>query len=257
MDGTWKGSNLSGFLLSDDGSGDGSYMNWGGGEGYEEITIKQFIKNTMKKYTIDDLLDKKLNIAVHLKSIGEFNKIKQYCRSICYYDETFTFYLTSRPGRKSDPYDSCYINICFEDIDFNDEIIGYKLNDLGKTIDKDVLDSLSGGNWWKEYADNNLKSLGYNFIKSKAGQGINALYLKAGVLDIWFEPVYKTTEKIKIGIYEVKFREGGITVGCGSYTISEIEQVREVLMMDNVSKIEFAGIVITLNQIIQILNRLK
>lgn len=79
------------------------------------------------------------------------------------------------------------------------EIIGYK---LVKPEFRDAVKAIVGEVWFNEYWDNNLKSRGVHFTRS------NILYTEyslavenklyhAGVLDLWFEPVYE--EKFKVG----------------------------------------------------------
>lgn len=88
------------------------------------------------------------------------------------------------------------------------EIIGYKLKEdckqyeeaVKKLADKHVL------NWWDNNAQNNLNKDKYNFASGdlKNPKHLCSILNNAGVLDLWFEPIYKEEEKI-LYFGEVKF----------------------------------------------------
>lgn len=71
------------------------------------------------------------------------------------------------------------------------EIIGYKLKNQNlKMAVRAILNNNNG--WFDENFDKNLIENGWNFTKSRGYYGwVEKDLEEAGVLDLWFEPVYK------------------------------------------------------------------
>lgn len=80
-------------------------------------------------------------------------------------------------------------------------ITGWKLKDESKQYEKAVASIL--GWWWEENSAYNLKRYGWHFSTCEDSDSCEQLLKKAGVLEQWFEPIYKQ-EKItsyKVGDY--------------------------------------------------------
>jgi hypothetical protein len=76
------------------------------------------------------------------------------------------------------------------------KIIGYKLKPKYQKYAK-VCDELTKG-WWTKNAENNFNKSGYHFAPELfTGMGIESNFKKAGVFEMWFEPV---TEKINLKV---------------------------------------------------------
>lgn len=87
-------------------------------------------------------------------------------------------------------------------------LIGYKLKPEYKKYTK-ICDELTKG-WWLKYADNNLENHKYHFACEKIeNYGIEAIFRKAGVLHLWFEPV-ESEIKFEVGDWVVWTLSGHI-----------------------------------------------
>lgn len=76
----------------------------------------------------------------------------------------------------------------------NKELIGYKF--VKPEYNEAVLSILNtySHDWWKENAENNFKEKGYHFYHIQIENSVTSILKKAGVLNLWFEPVYKEIE---------------------------------------------------------------
>jgi hypothetical protein len=74
-----------------------------------------------------------------------------------------------------------------------EKIYGYKLiKPQYHSAVKEILNAEDAEMWFNACFDSNLRQLGCNF-KTSVGEGaIEQILRKAGVLDLWFEPVYET-----------------------------------------------------------------
>lgn len=101
-----------------------------------------------------------------------------------------------RPGYSLQDYSTAYHNqehfssktITFED--FMEKIIGYKLI---KPEYEEAVKAMISFNWWDLCAKNNLSRHGWHF---STGSIIEKIMRDAGVLDLWFEPVYEKNFKV-------------------------------------------------------------
>lgn len=80
------------------------------------------------------------------------------------------------------------------------KIIGYKL------VKKEYLEAVKvmvSDSWTWNYAEENILKSGWHFAApDREGEGIASIFRKAGVLDLWFEPVY-----------EIEYKEVKVSVG--------------------------------------------
>lgn len=88
------------------------------------------------------------------------------------------------------------------------KILGYKLKDEAKQYIpaiKNILDSssLNGSRWWNENAEDNIFKYGYTFAIAPyfKNRNIYSTIKDAGILDVWFEPVYEEKFTYKQGDY--------------------------------------------------------
>ena len=72
---------------------------------------------------------------------------------------------------------------------------------------------------------------------------------KAGVLDLWFTPVYEEDKVRKIGKYDVVFNTPNIKVGCTWYNKESLTKAKEVLEQPNVQAIKCDGHDLTLTDV--------
>lgn len=79
-----------------------------------------------------------------------------------------------------------------------EEIEGYKIKDI-KYVNatKALLEDSKNNNWWETHAANNLNERGWNFAEGNNDFAIAQILREAGVLDLWFEKVYK--QQFKVG----------------------------------------------------------
>lgn len=101
----------------------------------------------------------------------------------------------------------------------NKKIVGYKL--IKPEYKESVRSIINDSCWWPNF-DANLERYGFNFGNTE-GEFIpenNSIYkpLKnAGVLNLWFEPVYKSRPpQIEINGYKGKFFDTHVIFGCAS-----------------------------------------
>lgn len=72
------------------------------------------------------------------------------------------------------------------------EIIGYKLKNQNLKMAVRAILNNDNDRWFDENFDKNLRENGWNFTKSSSDYGgVGKDLEEAGVLDLWFEPVYK------------------------------------------------------------------
>lgn len=83
-------------------------------------------------------------------------------------------------------------------------IIGYILKEEFKHITGALEKIIHGWSWYK-HADNNLEGSGYHFAisNSDSEKGVETQLRKYGVLDLWFNPVYKKEKHLVTGDYAV------------------------------------------------------
>lgn len=73
------------------------------------------------------------------------------------------------------------------------EIIGYKLKKdyLNNINVKNALDAIFGEKWWTTNSKENFDTNGWHFKVNNPNEGCTGKAKSAGVLDLWFEPVYE------------------------------------------------------------------
>lgn len=196
----------------------------------EEITFEQFKKYVLKQdnmFTIEDLKKEKngkwwvvriTNKENHAKLKAIFPKMYEFVNSIFYY-----LVATNNAGSSCDKTDypsTNYNVINFEDIDFREEkkIIGYKLVK-------------------PEYAQAARAIMTFNPNKSIGSSSDFAKAFKeAGVLDLWFEPVYEPEkpkeELISIGSFNLKVTKEGIFHKYENIT-SYVNHINNFFKLDN------------------------
>lgn len=87
------------------------------------------------------------------------------------------------------------------------KIAGYKLT---KTEYLDAVKTITTNVWWNEHADSNLTVDGWHFSESNSKDSLAGKFRKAGVLDLWFEPVYEAEFKIGDVIYVTKILDNDV-----------------------------------------------
>lgn len=103
-------------------------------------------------------------------------------------------------------------------------IIGYKLSKRKYQKAAEDIATVS--------LDNELGAAGYNFAK---GSPVHTLIKEAGVLDLWFEPVYQSHEmKLHLGTPSVSItiRKGSITAKKEAFDYNVILQIQEKMKMN-------------------------
>jgi len=113
----------------------------------------------------------------------------------------------------------------------NKKIIGYKL--IKPEYEAAVIKILNN-DWWSMHANNNLKSIGYNFASFEKGNkyAIGAILETAGVLDIWFTPVFELGKPKKV---VVELSNGKSVTVKKEYVLAEskridIEHIKNLLI---------------------------
>ncbi len=173
---------------------------------HTEITFEQFKKYVLKqeeevmKYTLDELVGNE-SVVVYIDSEEEWNKLKEtgkfnmckYYGKHCYSLATAT-YSSASTKTSADGYKNVKI-ITINQIKFNEtmnkEIIGYKLK-------KDCQQYLEAAEKIASILPGRKESLERYLEKSQWGVFKENLE-KAGVLNLWFEPIYKERPKYKVG----------------------------------------------------------
>ncbi len=125
-----------------------------------------------------------------------------------------------------------------QSISIEKEVVGYKLKE--EFIDYiDAVQGIAGREWWKLYAIQNFAYKGYHFGKSNNSledNSIDSAFKKAGVLDIWFDKVYKQEDKkndVKILSFRNNYDTTGICYrqddGTFKYPDSDVNQTKWTL----------------------------
>ena len=173
---------------------------------HTEITFEQFKKYVLKqeeevmKYTLDELVGDK-SVVVYIDSEEEWNKLKKtgkfnmckYYGKHCYSLATATYSSASTKTSAGD-YKNVKI-ITINQIKFNEtmdkEIIGYKLK-------KDYQQYLKAAEIIANFMPDGTTPL-EGFLKKPQWGLFKKNLEKAGVLDLWFEPIYEEEYKYKVG----------------------------------------------------------
>lgn len=116
----------------------------------------------------------------------------------------------------------------------NKEIVGYKLIKSEYEEAAKIIANEYTNDWWNLNAYRNLKNYGWMFKKGDIDLSLKNVYRKAGVLDLWFEPVYKTSiPDITINGYKADISDWGVKFGCQSYSKEFIITLSECLEVNN------------------------
>lgn len=78
------------------------------------------------------------------------------------------------------------------------------------------------------------------------GSGHADFFQKAGVLDIWFTPIYEEDRIKKLGKYDVSMDGAFVKVGCTTYSKDALWGAKQVLEAPNVQAIKCDGLDLTL-----------
>ena len=81
-------------------------------------------------------------------------------------------------------------------------------------------------------------------------------YKAAGVLDVWFTPIYED-DKVEIGSYEAKKDGFNVAVGCQTYAKDTLLVIQSLLKRDIKHEVKVYGINITLEHINKLLDLLN
>lgn len=179
---------------------------------YIEITFEQFKQyvlketNEMKKYSINDLKSNS-KLIVFIESEEQFDKLVEYCgKFIPYYYGPYCYsiiresYASDSTSTNVGAYDSDSIIVKFNEIDFMEKkIIGYRLTK--KEMYKVASYILHGNSAGSGYLDDVMPVNRVDELR------------EAGVLDLWFEPVYEE-ESFKAGDYVVVENSDNLQIGC-------------------------------------------
>lgn len=167
-----------------------------------------------KTYNFEPLKDKKWAIILTSSNKDQIKKMsigKEYNYDAFNYGKYYHFIGKERfrskdgqPGSADEKLNPEFQLLTLEQLKSMIEptIIGWKLKEEALKYAKAAA-SIIGNGWWSENADNNLKGSGWNFGACEDSNSCEQLLKKAGVLEQWFEPVYKQ-EKItsyKVGDY--------------------------------------------------------
>lgn len=177
-------------------------------------------KTIMKKYTIKEFTEGKK--AVKIENEEQWNKLnKVHKLTIKFYNSNLYTNQNTYNGGRQFYIDCGYETLEFSQLDFEDEfVVGFKLKNV-KYLEatKELIKSLGGklgdDGWWDENAANNLKEKGWNFANGTNYGSIAQIMKEAGVLDLWFEPVYAI--KFKENDWVVPLVESGYSRPAGSH----------------------------------------
>jgi hypothetical protein len=124
----------------------------------------------------------------------------------------------------------------------NKEIIGYKL--VKPEYKEAILQIMKACNWSN-----------YPMLDSYESSGSILKLKEAGVLDLWFEPVYKEEKTLpKIGSFEGTYQNNIVTYGCQSFTS---EFIKTIANADSIDSMSIKGTIVTKQQIKQIYEYIK
>ena len=160
------------------------------------IPIRELPKKELNMYSIKEIETNK-NLVVYLDSKEEWNKLKELTRKLCGFDgqHCYRLYDTTYSSTSSKTNVGVYgknatiitINQ-IKELNMRKEIIGYKLIKPEYNDDAVNIAQVANTNW-KGFEEGEFKK--GSTICNGYDKYVSNLK-KAGVLDLWFEPVYNT-----------------------------------------------------------------
>lgn len=206
---------------------------------YEEIPEKWYIKITKEnKETIEQWLgNHNFNLGTHScvhydKNACDISNVSQFKKGATEITfEQFQTHILKQNNMK--------------------KIIGYKLKDnlwIGDRKDR-VLDGIAKvGLIFTSSTEENINQVMFRM----AHPAVIENYKAAGVLDVWFTPIYED-DKVEIGSYVAKKDGFNVAVGCQTYTKDTLLVIQSLLKRETKHEVKVDGINITLEHINKLL----
>lgn len=228
---------------------------------YTEINLETFKKLVMKNLSVEYVKNNK--VAISVETTDEVRKCDEILGcdhrylydSLAYNSKNQCITISGSHSSLSYYKNAGYEIIKASDfIDYNSEkeIIGYKLKDesLRQAASLIANKSTSGMNNVNGYS-----------VSIDNDHCIDRLK-EAGVLDLWFKPVYKEIKKLpEINNYDGKIDGNYVKYGCASFNIDTLETIfnnRELSGCRNIKSITLSsGVEITMDEIKQIVEYYK
>lgn len=148
-------------------------------------------------------------------------------------------YMTSFPFSEDFPFGLCIQEFLLDEViplrmlryflnksKMNKKIIGYKLSNPKY---RDAVNALL-----KPYGNILTPK---NTIVNEVVK-ISNILKDAGVLDIWFDPIYEK-EKLFIGNYEVKFYDDYVQIGCETITVNQMQIIKKYIYDHSINNPEY------------------
>jgi len=222
----WCRTSWSGFIGSKEHSNNNIDADFG-----QEITFEQFKQyvlkqDDMKEYKFTPEYCKTHKVAIHVDTTEEVRLCDELLKNDSAHDYLYKGFLYPDGNQAIETMNSCHSKIEYFEksgheiikakdfINFNSKnmekkLIGYKL--VKPEMYKAASQIMFGNSIGCPQLDNIL------YI-SETGYQINELK-SAGVLDLWFEPVYaNSTPDITIKGYKAEFTKTSVKFGCQTYT---------------------------------------